>query len=175
MRTITTTIHTFAELSERAKNTAIEQLRGINVDYSWWDSVYEDAARIGLRIESFDLCRNRHAKGSFDLCADDVARAILSEHGDHCNTYTLGAAFLSSRDELVQRYSDGVNTSVVAEGNEYDFDNELDELEAEFLRDLLEEYSVMLQDEWEYMQSDEAIIYTIEANEYEFTESGKLV
>jgi hypothetical protein len=124
MRTITTTIHTFAELSERAKNTAIEQLRGINVDYSWWDSVYEDAARIGLRIESFDLCRNRHAKGSFDLCADDVARAILSEHGDHCNTYTLGASFLSSRDELVPRYSDGVNTSVVAEGNEYDFDKQ---------------------------------------------------
>jgi len=33
----------------------------------------------------------------------------------------------------------------------------------------------MLQKEYEYQMSDEAIIETIEANEYEFTENGKLI
>ena len=175
MRTVETQVYKFAELSEDAKEMAVSLLSDINVRDEWWDSVYEDAARIGLHIEGFGLDRSRHAVGSFVLAADDVARAILSEHGDVCDTWALATAFLSSRDELVQRYSDGVNTSVVAEGNEYDFDNELDELEAEFLSDLLEEYSLMLQRECEYLQSDEVIIETIEANEYEFTESGKLV
>ena len=49
------------------------------------------------------------------------------------------------------------------------------DLENEFLQSLLEDYSIMLQNESEYLQSAEAIRETIEANEYEFTEDGKLI
>jgi predicted transcriptional regulator len=33
----------------------------------------------------------------------------------------------------------------------------------------------MLQKEYEYLTSEEAIIETIEANEYEFTEKGEMI
>jgi len=54
-------------------------------------------------------------------------------------------------------------------------ENELQDIEDEFLKSLLEDYSIMLQKECYYKQSKEAIIETIEANEYEFYANGKLI
>jgi hypothetical protein len=57
MRTITTEneAYTWEELSESAKDYAREQYREHNLDYDWWDSVYDDAKTIaalfGLRID----------------------------------------------------------------------------------------------------------------------------
>ncbi len=41
-----------------------------------------------------------------------------------------------------------------------------------FLNSLIEDYSIILQKESEYLMSNEAIIETIEANEYEFKANG---
>jgi hypothetical protein len=62
----------------------------------------------------------------------------------------------------------------VSEDNEQAFDDECDDLENEFKNNLLEEYANILQLECEYLQSEEAIKETIEANEYEFDEDGNL-
>jgi hypothetical protein len=48
------------------------------------------------------------------------------------------------------------------------------ELESEFEADLISEYAHMLQREYDYLTSEEAIRETIEANDYDFTEDGKL-
>jgi hypothetical protein len=48
----------------------------------------------------------------------------------------------------------------------------LQDIEDEFLKSLCEDYSIMLQNESEYLQSDAAIIEAINANEYEFLEDG---
>ncbi len=48
------------------------------------------------------------------------------------------------------------------------------ELEAAFLKSILEDYSTILQNECEYLMSDEAVTETIQANQYTFTESGKM-
>lgn len=56
MHTITTTVYTFDELNDKAKEKAREWFREGNLDYEWWDSLYEDAdtcARlIGIEIDS---------------------------------------------------------------------------------------------------------------------------
>lgn len=174
MRTIRTKVYKFDELSEQAKQTAIEKLSDINVGYDWWESTYEDAANVGLKITSFDLDRNRYAKGEFKWTAIECANLIKKEHGEMCETYQTANKFLAERDELVEKYSDGINTDIVTEENEYDFDQNADELESEFLKDILEDYSIMLQNECEYLQSEESIIDTIKANEYEFTAAGNI-
>lgn len=46
MRTIETKVYKFDELSNDAKAKAVEKMWDVNVDYEWWDSVYEDAADI---------------------------------------------------------------------------------------------------------------------------------
>lgn len=172
MRTVETKLFSFDELSDEAKEKAISSLYDINVDYDWWDCTYEDAANIGLKITSFDLDRNKHAKGKFIEDADYCARKIIAEHGNSCETYKLAKNYFAEYNDLVTKYSDGIQTDKVAEDNEYDFDQEADELADEFLKNLLAEYANILQQECDYLQSEKAIIETIEANEYEFTEDG---
>jgi len=174
MRTIKTNVYKFSELSEYAKERAIDNLR-FNIYDEWWDGVYEDAENVGLRIAGFGLDRNRHAMGEFIEGAEHCAARIITGHGKDCETYKTAAQYLKQRGGLVTMYSDGVNTSVVAEDNEYDFDNACDDLDEEFLKSILEDYSILLQNESEYLQSDEAIIEAIKANEYEFTEDGELI
>lgn len=176
MKQVTINLYKFDELSDEAKQVALLELAGINVHYDWWQGTYEYASNIHLKITGFNLDRNKHATGYFEpgYTGIDVAQKILSNQGDKTDTYALAAAYIESHNKLVAKYSDGINTEVVTEENEYDFDNDLKDLEDEFLKDMLEEYSCILQREYEYLASEQAIIDTIEANEYDFTEDGKL-
>ena len=169
MRTETTTrtLYTFDELSEEAKGKAIEGLYDLNVFFDWWDGVYEDAKEIGLKIESFDLGRHQ-IEGRFTQSAEDVAQAIIKDHGPDCETFKTATKFLKDLEGSRRAW---------AIMNPDEVDNEPDtdeELEKEFLQSLLEDYRIMLRQEYEYLTSDEAIIESIKANEYEFTEDGKL-
>lgn len=163
-------LYSFNELSNEAKEKAISNLIDINVNYEWWGSTYDDAKNIGLKITSFNLDRNRHAKGEFILSANEVAQNIINDHGESCETYKTASNFM---DEWQPVFNDYMNE----ESDKYESsesENELQMLEDEFLESILEDYSIILQNESEYLQSDEAIIETIEANGYTFTESGKL-
>jgi hypothetical protein len=46
MKTIQLNLYEFAELEEKSKEKAIEADRYINVDYRWWDVIYDDFAAI---------------------------------------------------------------------------------------------------------------------------------
>lgn len=158
MKTITTTktIYEFSELSEDAKERAINNHSCINVDYDWWEFVYEDAKNVGLKITSFGLDRNREANGEWIQDADFCANEILSNHGHECETYKTASRYIEDRNKLdIEEQED-----------------ELYDLDKQFLYDILEDFSIMLQKESEWLMSDEAIIETIEANQYEFDEDG---
>jgi len=151
-----TKVYPFDELTDEAKETVIQNYYNINVDYEWWECLYEDAKTVLLKIDGFDLDRNRSCTGGFIEAADDTAKAILENHGKACETYQTASEYLEERQKLVEKYSDGITIDVVAEDNEYDFDNECDDLDTEFLRSILEDYSIMLQKEYEYETSEEA-------------------
>jgi len=176
MRTIIeeTTLYQFDELTPEAQEKALNHLWAINVDHNWWDFTYDDASGIGLKITSFDLDRNRHATGEWIESPERAAELIIQDHGEQCETYQTAIQYLDDRKALVRKYSDGVHLCTVAEDNEYQFDADCDDLDREFLRSLIEDYSLMLQREYEYLTSDEAIKETIQANEYEFTAEGDL-
>ena len=82
-----TKVYRFDELTEEAKEKAIEKLWDINVDYEWWDCVFEDAKTIGLEITEFDIDRGSYCKGKWIEDAEDAARLILENHGEVCETY----------------------------------------------------------------------------------------
>jgi len=48
-------------------------------------------------------------------------------------------------------------------------------LEQEFLKCILEDYRCILSNEYDYLQSNEAVIETIITNDYAFTEEGELI
>jgi len=170
MKTIEINVYSFDELSEEAKQKAIENLWDINLDYEWWQFIYDDAANSGLKISSFDLDRNRHAKGVFTLSACEVAQNILNNHGETCETYKTAENFLNDFNPVFFDYMNEDSENYES----YDLEQTMLDLEDDFLKSLLEDYSIMLQNECEYLGSEQAIIETIQANEYHFTESGKL-
>jgi len=163
MKTIEINLYKFNELSEEAKDKAIEKLYDINVDFDWWKFTYEDAKNIGLEITSFDLDRNRHATGVFIFEAKDVINAILSDHGESCETYKTALEYKDQLFTLIKKDAE-------MDDIDYELEDEISDLEDDFLSSLIEDYSIILQN----LISEEAIIETIEANDYDFTEDGKL-
>jgi hypothetical protein len=170
MKTIKLKLYSFDELSEQAQNKALNDLRTINVDFNWWESTYEDAKNIGLKITGFDLDRNKHATGQFTLSALEVAQNILNDHGDECQTYKLATEFLSKHNPIFADYMDENSENYESR----DLEGQLQDLEQDFLNDLLKDYADMLQKECEHLMSREAIIETFEANDYTFEENGRL-
>jgi len=157
MKTKTINLYEFDELSDQAKQRAIADNCGINVDYwEWYHSVYDDAKTIGLQITGFDLDWNRHCTGQ---AIDDVltmAHKIKTEHGFDTPTYELA-------DEFIKEYA-ALDEDIDA--------GELRDFENEFLKSILEEYSILLQREYKWLMSEEAIVDSLRANEYEFLEDG---
>lgn len=172
MRTIVTRtdVFKFDELSEEAKQKAVENLYDLNVDYDWWDSIYDDAKQIGCKIDGFDTGRGNSIKF---VCkdAEETATLILENHGDQTDTYKLAEQYLKDHDKIIEEAERDEDGELA---DEYAVDRLLDDLDAEFIRALGEEYLSILRQEYEYLTSEEAIIETIRANEYEFTEEGRL-
>jgi hypothetical protein len=61
VRVIETPVYRFVDLDDAAKEVARNWYRAVALDYDWWESTFEDAAAIGLKITAFELDRRRHA------------------------------------------------------------------------------------------------------------------
>lgn len=156
MRTETIELYQFNELNSAAKENARDWYRQGGFDYDWYDSVYEDAKNVGLKITGFDCGRG----SSIDIeyisgwSIGDVCRQIIKDHGEHCDTYKFAMEFYRLRHTGYTR----------KQGEDY---------REEFLQGIGEEYLSMLRKELEYLESNESIDENIIANEYEFTSTGK--
>lgn len=184
MKTITvnTDVYKFDELSESAKENAINELSDINVYYNWWDCTYEDALQVGITITEFDLDRNRHAKTTI-YNPIETAELIMENHGVDCTTYKTAQAFLNEVKPLTvkrEKILDILNRHNVSnwfdklDNIQQELNDTIQDLEDDFKQSITEDYSIMLQHEYEYLSSSESIIETIEANDYDFTINGKL-
>jgi hypothetical protein len=168
--TVTRNLYKFSELPEDTQEQVLNNLRDINLDYDWWQCTYGDAENIGLKITGFDLDRHRHATGNFTLSACEVAANIFRDHGESCETHKTASNFMIDWQPVFDNYMDENHPDYESLESE----NKMLEIESEFLKSLLGDYSIMLQHEYEYLYSDEAIIETIKCNDYEFTETGEI-
>jgi len=174
MRTVTehTKVYPFEELSEDGQDKAIELLHDLNVSFEWWDLTYEDAANIGLKITEFDIDRGSFCHGDWTEDAEDVARLIIEQHGEACETHKDAKAFQEELDMLEKEYF--ANPDYDPEYKDFEDSDNYTSACLEFLRTVCEDYRIMLQKGYEYLTSEEKIIEAIKANEYEFTEDGKI-
>jgi hypothetical protein len=172
MRTETTTrtLYMFDELSDKAKDKAREWWRAGALDYAWWEFIFEDAESIGLKIKEFDLDRRLGATGEFFRCTVEVAERIKENHGETCETYATATAFLKERETFM----DGAEKDEYGDLATYKLEGELEDIENDFLKSLLEDYAIMLQREHDYLLEDEQVDESIMSNDYEFTEDGKI-
>jgi len=173
MKTVQLKIFSFDELSEKAQAKALEKLHDLNIDHEWWDCIYSDAVETGLMINEFNLYPT-YAKGKFLVSGKTVAQEIKENHGTVCETRKTAENYLTMLQEL-ELYHELKNTDP-----EYDFtdtrefENALEDLDKDFLHELLGDYAKILEQEFEYRTSRESIIETIQANDYQFFENGGL-
>lgn len=159
METITLNLYKFSELSEEAKQKAIEKHLYINVDHEWWDCIQWDARNvIGVEISAFDIYR-KDIDVKFIEDAEDVAHNIIQEYPEYSSMYKVAAAFIVDYSKLVL--------------SDVQYASDIEDREEEFLKDLGEEYLSLLERDYDWLTSDESIAETLEINEYDFLETGK--
>ena len=152
------TVYKFNELPKESRGKAIARYSDINTDHDWWEFVYDDADNIGLEITSFDC--DAYCKGRLTHSPALVAQAILDNHGNQCRTYHTAKAYMQTIEILNDDHPDFIDLCEAAEEH--------------FTRELLEDYRIMLRNEYEYITSEEAIQDTLVLNDYDFTLEGRI-
>ena len=170
---ISTTVYTYDELADRAKEVALAWFFVDGLRDDWWDSIYEDASNVGIQITGFDIDRRQNCEGEFTTSAESIAEMIVTNHGDKCETYNTAKAFLAEVANIkAQNDSDDSDDS----DGETAYDTQCaidDDAGVEFKRSILEDYRIMLSQEYDYLTSREKMEESIRMNEYTFTEDGR--
>jgi len=174
----------FGELSEEAKEKALECMRDLNVDYNWWDGTLEFIAedwldKYGISFEASGICFDldpRYKELHFireKVYVEKPYRLVHAATGSKGLAMCAGKGLLEFYFETVHyggghartflRHSDyrSVNTPDLP----VDFE--------QFFHELCQEFWRILEKEYDYLISDEAVKETIEINEYDFYEDGK--
>lgn len=174
MRQETLNIYSFSELSEDIQEKVLNDNRYRFVEHGdWYDFILDDAKQIGVDIQYLDVDRNDIRIKPMNG-ASHTAHRIVMDYGESTELYKLAKKYQEDYNDLVERFSDGVNIHAVAEGNEYDFDQEADALEDAFFVDVAGELLSMFKQEYEHQLSDEYLEEMFEINEYEFTAEGRI-
>lgn len=169
-------IYSFDDLSESVKEEVVERMADINVFYEWWEYLYGDAENVKLKLTEFDIGRGSYCKGNFIEYASDTVQAIIENHGEDCETFKTAEVFVADSMAITEKFSVDYNEDGFDNNErERERDDEQADLDDEFLKNILEDYRIILQKEYEYMTSEKAIVETIRANEYDFTEDGNTV
>lgn len=172
MKTKTIELLTFDELSESAKQNAIKQLWDINVDYEWYDYLIDEFkdqlhfagfSDVDIRFSGFysqgdglsftGRFNNKDINKNADIYYQSIKDFLQYIEHKHC---------YFSIDRISSRYS---HENTVTSDNEYCL---------EYCRSIMQEFYRALQQEYEYLTSESAIIETIKCNNYYFTEDGEL-
>ena len=178
--TRTITVYEFGELSDEAKNVALNTFRYFNVNCNWYETVYEDAEKIGLKITEFDIAvyymnmDKNTIKGHLKQDFLDVCRLIRKNHGKYTETRQTAKKYLEEYIAEFNRYRGNDKQNLPELLKDFQWEDEAKDIEIDFVRALLEDYLIMLREEYEYLTSDEAVKESIELNEMKFLKNGNV-
>lgn len=171
MKTLELKLYTFDELSEEAKEKAIEDNRTINVEYDWWDCEFDVFKGLGIIVNAFDIYRKTIViKLNGDDC-NEVAYNIMHEFSGN-DIYELSLQYSIDFNNLKKKYNVDDMMFTKDETLQDEFDDELELLDNEYKKDLGECILSWLEREYYYLMEDDVVAETLEINEYEFLENG---
>jgi len=192
MRTIETKVYSFNELSEEAKENAINNTRDLDHDFAYWAvddcSLFEPKER-DLEVllgkdYSFPLFKNNRKDiyFEFDRCTFlECHKAIEITNDAHFFKWLNIPKRLANKVDYNIHTSNYRNSSTTIEFSHYK-QNDFTDIEQDYLGQAIEKFEShikhvlnRIKTDIEYRYSDEGIIDTIECNDYEFTDNGELI
>jgi hypothetical protein len=194
MKTHTVTTYSFDELSETAKQHAIDANRERNVNDSYWhEHIIENTKEIGrlMGIEIDDMYFSGFASQGDGACFTgrySYAKGAVKAVKDYAPQDDELHRIVRGLTTLQRRYFYGLSATVKHVGHYYhqycteidvEHDNaNIDILTSEELTELLRDFMRwiyrQLEAEYEYQTADEQIADSFRANETEFTEAGDI-
>ncbi len=198
MRIRETKLYHFNELSDEAKETAIEEFHGINTDWlDWANYVIEDAKEIG-RLMGIDIDKvyytgfwskgdgacfegnYMYKKGSVKAIIEyaptdeELHRIVRELQSTQKKVFYQVKASVKQSGHYSHRFCTDFSVDFESwfTGKDY-YNQKAEEVIIETLRDYMLWIYKRLEAEYDYQTTKEAIIETIEANKYEFTEDGE--
>jgi hypothetical protein len=198
MKTITTTVYNFQELSDEAKARAIDNNRGINVDHAeWYDFSIDDLKAIGatIGIDIDNIFFSGFGSQGDGACFEGeyiYKKGGLARLKKDYPTLTEVHTIAENLQSIQARSFYGIYASVCHRGRYYhenctDIDVSLtsartgDEIELradidqeiqEELRDFMRFIYSRLNNEYDWLVSDESIKEALISNEVEFLSHG---
>lgn len=195
MRTINVDLFTFNELSEDVKEKVISNNREINVEHDWWEFIYEDFEENC----AFDLKKiyfsgfwsqgdgamfeyNSLPSTFMDSFIDQLELSSMRKNWLRNNIFISGRGKHSGHYYHEKSCSHNIRWEVDngdlhwgttfyqwLESFEGDFEDYVTNLYEDECRKLYR----ALEDEYNYLTSDESIVDTILSNEYKYTQDGQ--
>ena len=163
MKTIEIKVYKFEELDKQTKEKVIENYRYINVETTtWYDWIKEDFNILGLEIKEFDLGRRNYVKIYIDNL-EETSKSILYEFGDSVLIKQTAKNYIDEYEKIQANFKE-----------DEDIEREVELLDEQYEKEYSEDILSYLRSNYEWETSDEAVINTIEANEYDFTTEGKI-
>lgn len=177
MKKIIMTVYSFDELSDEAKQKAIETERHneLRLNYNWWDGVFdnfrEQFKEIGIDNADFEFSLGDYAKltkGEIDM--EKIIPKLRFKLEEYIKDYT--SACIINGDATFD-FDDYKEHPCI-----YDYYEKVVEQLEKGLNDKIEELNKKLykalQEEYEYLQSDDVIAEEFINNESLFYEDGTL-
>jgi len=197
MRIKETTIYTFNELSDDAKETARNEYRKHAFDYEWSEWVISDAKQIlaifgvtdanvyfsGFSSQGDGACFDgyySYPKGYVDKLEAEYPREYWEQfHKLAARLQTLQRKYFYgayASISLSGRYSHSgtMHFSIGRDGMYASLSTDDEDKLAQILRELADEIYLMIEREYNYLNSDEQIKEALISNEYEFDVSGHM-
>lgn len=192
--TKTIILYQFEELSEAAKEKARDWYRTGNLDYEWWDFVYEDAKNMGslMGIEISNIWFSGFSsqgdgacfEGSYEYVKGGL-KAIMAEAPQDTELHDFARRLqalqrpyfylLTAHVKHSGHYQHSGCTDIDVETSD-DYrrvDDDTFEDVKQVLREFMDWIYKRLENEYDHLQSDESVDESIKANEYTFLENGE--
>ena len=182
MRDMSVTVYSFDELSDDAKERALNAFRGVNVEFNWYEDTFDTIRTagklIGLGIDRIYFDTDSYCIfDAYYRYARGAVKAVRKEF-----SWADGLCQVAKDLQDLQRrrfYSLRCEVSSQRDTNSYQCFRFGEDYECKDLGDIIDDFAhwaqILLRDEYKYLTSDEAVKEMIEANGYEFDEAGKLV
>lgn len=195
--TIEKTVYEFSELSDKAKQKALQDHCEHGMDHDWYDFVYEDAKEIanlmGIDIDKIYFSGfwsqgdGAMFEGGYGYKKNSV-NAVKEYAPQDTELHDIAQTLANVQRKYFYRLSASVkhhgyyhhersNIITIEYDDSYDYRN-VDEKDedaiAECLRDFMKWIYRQLEKEYEYLTSEEYFKELCEVNEYNFYENGKM-